>query len=58
MITTQRQLRQLFWTIYDKPRKIRGEWPTDIRCLWCDFIDSQVRNNQITESLAQKATLS
>ena len=30
---------------------------TDTRCAWCDYVDAMSCNNQISQELAQRATL-
>lgn len=65
MITTQRDLRRLFWREHPNldRRKITnysgtGEmYRTDTRCAWVDFVDSLHRDGQISDALAQRATL-
>lgn len=64
-ITTQKQIRALFWeTFPDLPRrKIRDYsgagtmYPTDTRCAFCDFLDSLHRGGMISDALADRATL-
>src|SRR5574337_686487 len=59
MIRTQRELRVAFWR--DHPnlsrRLISGEYCTDTRVAWCDYIDACARAGYITAELAQRATL-
>lgn len=37
--------------------KEQNDYPTDIRMAWCDYVEHMRRDNQITENLAQRATL-
>ena len=65
MITTQRELRRLFFSTFpDVPRKkIRNYagdglmYPTDTCCAWVDWIDGLQRDGIISEQLAERATL-
>lgn len=64
-ITTQKQIRSLFWEIHpDLPsRKIPDHsgagkmFPVDTRCAFCDFLDALHRDGQISDDLADRATL-
>ena len=64
-ITTQKQIRALFWeTFPDLPRrKIRDYsgtgtmYPTDTRCAFVDFLDALHRDGIISDALADRATL-
>jgi hypothetical protein len=59
--TNERELRRAFWQGWKnriKPKRNKdGDWPTDIRVEWCDFIEHLARDGIISESLAQRATL-
>ena len=65
MYTTQRQLRAAFWETF--PTLSRRKIPnysgngrmhvTDVRCAWCDWLDSLSKSNEITDALASRATL-
>lgn len=61
MITTQRQLRKEFWRYYPElkriPGKTQNEYQTDVRVAWCDFVERMYRAGQISEALADRATL-
>jgi hypothetical protein len=65
MITTQKEVRRLFWETYpDLNRKKitcysgKGKMHvTDTRCAFVDFVDSLRRDGQITAEMAQKITL-
>jgi len=64
-ITTQRELRREFWqTFPNLPRKkiknYSGNgtmYPADTRVTWCDWIDSLSKGGDISQELAQRATL-
>ena len=64
-ITTQKEIRRIFWeTFPDLPRKkiknYSGNgtmYPTDTRCAFTDFIDYLSRDGQISQALAERATL-
>ena len=61
MFTTQSQVRAAFWqgwTGCNRPKRNKnGDYPTDIRCEFVDFVDMLARDGIISESLAQKVTL-
>lgn len=63
MITTQKELRQLFWELNfqwedaRRARKKQNDYNSTIRCTWVDFVDSMAKNNQISQKLAHRATL-
>ena len=70
MMTTQKQIRAAFWeTFPDLPRRRyryspnRSDktaplvYPIDTRCAFVDFVDHLARSGQISETLAQRATL-
>ena len=61
MITTQKQLRAEFWRSNPElkriPGKTQNEYPTDVRVSWCDFVERMYRAGQISEALADRATL-
>lgn len=59
-ITTQRELRREFWETFPRwqRRKMReGEYMCDVRVAFCDWLDSLARNGDVSEALAQRATL-
>jgi hypothetical protein len=58
-ITNQKALRAAFWQGFpNKPKRTgAGDWPTDVRVEWCDFIDHLARDGIISGELAQRATL-
>lgn len=35
----------------------QNEYPTDVRVSWCDFVECMYRAGQISEALADRATL-
>lgn len=65
MITAQKALRAAFWESHpDASRKLIKDYSgrgrmhcTDTRTAWCDFIDLMARDGQISESMANRATL-
>jgi hypothetical protein len=61
MITTQEQLRNEFWHYCPElkriPGKTQNEYTTDVRVAWCDFVERMYRAGQISEKLAERATL-
>ena len=70
MMTNQKQIRAAFWeTFPDLPhRRYRYSpnrsdkaaplvYPIDTRCAFVDFVDHLARCGEITETLAQRATL-
>jgi len=66
MITTQRELRRRFWQEHPNlPRQRITNYSgngrmfqTDTRCAWCDWVDAMSKNGEISQELAQRATLS
>lgn len=65
MITTQRALRAEFWQQHPQldRRKIKNYsgnghmFKTDTRCAWCDWIDALSKSGEISQELAERATL-
>ena len=63
--TTQAQIRAAFWEAHPNlPRRripnYSGNgtmYPTDTRCAFVDFLDALARNGDISQALAQRATL-
>ena len=58
-ITSQRILRREFWAQHptaDRSKR-HGDYLTDTRCLWVEYIDAMQRDGTITEALAKRATL-
>lgn len=59
-ITTQRELRRAFWRYHpnaSKKRNAEGNYLTDTRVSFVDFIDHMSREGTISQELAQRATL-
>ena len=64
-ITTQRQIRREFWESHPNlpRRKIRNYsgnglmYQTDTRCAFTDFVDYLSKSGDISEALADRATL-
>jgi hypothetical protein len=70
MMTNQTQIRAAFWQAFPElpRRRYRYSWsqsdktaelvyPIDTRCAFVDFLDSLHRSGEITEALANRATL-
>ena len=70
MMTNQKQIRAAFWQAFPElpRRRYRYSWsqsdktaemvyPIDTRCAFVDFLDSLHRSGEITEALANRATL-
>jgi hypothetical protein len=63
--TTQAQVRAAFWASADpmngdgitRRRLPDGDYTTDTRCAFAEFVDALARNGEISESLAQRVTL-
>jgi hypothetical protein len=63
--TTQRELRREFWRTFPElcRRKVKDfsgngtMYMTDTRCAWVDWLDDLSREGDISEELAQRATL-
>lgn len=60
-ITTQAQVKSMFWESHPKFKRIPGkkqnDYPADIRVSFCDFVERLWRNNQISDKLADLVTL-
>ena len=62
-MTTQKEVRNSFWSSFPefkseyKSNKRQNEYKCDIRMTFIDYIDSLVRNNEISEDLAKRVTL-
>ena len=62
-ITTQKQVRKLFWDNYPvflpyyRTNKKQNEYNCDVRTSFVDFVDSLRRDNLISEKLANTVTL-
>lgn len=63
--TTQKQVRAAFWEMADSMngdgitrRKLRdGDYTTDTRCAFVDFVDHLARNGEMSAALADHVTL-
>ena len=63
--TTQKQIRAAFWEAHPDltRRKITNYagtgkmYQTDTRCAFCDFVDALNKDGQISDQLANRATL-
>lgn len=60
-ISTLAELRRAFWQAHPQFKRNgktkQNDYCTDIRVAWVDFVDSTRRNGDISENLAQRATL-
>lgn len=65
-ITNQQDLREEFWASFPELAcrtnrrgnpKSQNEQPTDTRCAFVDWIDNLQRNGDISDALANRATL-
>jgi len=64
-ITNQRQLKREFWQTFPNLQRRRitdysgnGKMHvTDTRVTWCDWLDALSRDGDISQELAQRATL-
>lgn len=68
-ITTQKELRKVFHSQNNIARRFvrlqdgkyraatQNEYPADIRMAWVDFVDAMTRCGEISEALADRATL-
>lgn len=70
MMTNQKQIRAAFWDAHPNAprRRYRYSWnpkdktaelvyPIDTRCAFVDFVDALHREGQISDALADRATL-
>jgi len=65
MITTQRELRRVFWATFPHlPRRKITNYAgngkmhcTDVRVAWADWLDSLSKNNEISQDLLEHAEL-
>jgi hypothetical protein len=60
--TTQKQVRAAFWDAHQGTRISRkkdrhGDYLTDTRVAFVDFVDCLARNGDISEALAERVTL-
>lgn len=60
-ITNQKDLRAAFWaahpTFVRKGNQKQNSYPTNTRVAWCDYVEAMYRAGQISNDLAQRATL-
>lgn len=60
-IKTLTALRAAFWEAHPqfkrKGRTRQNDYPINVRMAWCDYVEHMVRNGDISENLAQRATL-
>jgi hypothetical protein len=60
-MTTQKQLRAAFWKYHPgftrRGRTKQNDYNATIRTTWVDFLDCMRRNGEISEALANRATL-
>jgi hypothetical protein len=60
-ITTQKEVRTLFWQEHPQFKRVPGrtqnDYPTDVRVAFVDFVDALCRDGQISEALAERVTL-
>lgn len=61
MITTQKELRDTFWQNTPQFTRKRGkkqnDYPCDVRVTWCDFVELLRDAGEISDKLAERATL-
>lgn len=61
MITNQKDLRDAFWEAHPeltrKGNQKQNLYPTDTRVAWCAYVEYMNRDGQISDALAQRATL-
>ena len=59
--TSQAQIRAAFWQGWQdrpRPKKLRdGDYPTDVRVEFVDFVDMLARDAHISDELAHRVTL-
>ncbi len=60
-ISTLTELRAAFWEAHPffkrRGRTKQNDYPINIRMAWCDFVEHIRRNGDISERLAERATL-
>jgi hypothetical protein len=60
-ITTQKELRDEFWLRHPQFMRLgrtkQNGYNATIRSFWVDFVDRQNRDGNISDSLADRATL-
>ena len=56
----QSKLRAAFWQAFPQFQRrgaTQNDYKTDIRVAWCDFIEAARSNGEITDRVAERATL-
>jgi hypothetical protein len=60
-MTTQKQLRASFWHAFPQFRRIPGQkqnaYSATVRSAWTEWLNYLAKSEQISESLANRATL-
>lgn len=66
-MTTQKQIRESFWQAHPEHEQHARKWQiktapqnrhnADTRQAFCDYVEHLARNGEITEALANRATL-
>lgn len=62
-MTNQKQIRASFWEANEqwvdarRSRKTHNDYNSTIRCAFVDYVDYLSKSGQITEKLANRATL-
>lgn len=60
-ITNQKDLRDAFWAAHPeltrKGNQKQNAYPADTRVAWVEYVDHMQRDGQISEALAERATL-
>lgn len=60
---TQTEVRKSFWESFPefkseyRSKKRQNDYNCNIRCSFCDYVESLRRDNQISNALAQRVTL-
>ena len=63
MIKKITELRMAFWNTHEEFKTeymktySQNQYRCDIRMAWCEFVDQMRRCDEITEAMAQRATL-
>lgn len=61
MITTQKQLRDMFWEQHPQfkriPGKTQNDYQTDVRIRWCEWINNLYLSDRISKALVERSTL-
>jgi hypothetical protein len=59
-MTTQRQVRAAFWEAFPSASRKKGrdgDYLTDTRCAFVDYVDSLEKDGLISDALAHRVTL-